>query len=55
MVMLVKSEQPLNADEPMLVTPAGIEKLVNFVFWNIQPPKVVRPLGRVALARLVQS
>ena len=53
--MLVKSEQPLNTYGPMLVTPAGIVMLVNLVFWKSQPPKLVRPLGRVTLARLVQS
>ena len=53
--MLVKSEQPLNTYGPMLVTPAGIVILVNAVLTKLKPSKVVRPLGRVTLARLVQS
>ena len=53
--MLVKSEQPIKSPTPMLVTPAGIVILVNAVLTKLKPSKVVRPLGRVTLARLVQS
>ena len=52
---LDKNEQTLNADVPMLVTPAGIVMLVNRVFWNIHPGTAVRPLGRFALDKYIQS
>ena len=53
--MFVKREQPIKSPTPMLVTPAGIVILVNAVLTKLKPSKVVRPLGRVTLARLVQS